>query len=164
MFEPTRHAAARGNPLIKAGVGVAMALGVIVAVAMASHEPSRPAPPAAADTAGGRLSLELLSMRHARDGGTLTVTGLVRNPQAAREVYGVTAVVLAFGRDGGYLASGRADLADPVLHPGEQSAFAVSIPGARDVARYRVSFRTERGVVHHTDRRAAARLAASDGI
>ena len=83
----------------------------------------------------------------------MTVSGLVRNPAAGAAVNGVTAVVFAFDRTGGFVASGRAPLDFSMLAPGEESPFVVAVPNVSDVARYRVSFRTGRGVVRHVDRR-----------
>jgi hypothetical protein len=137
-----------------------MVLAVIVGIAVTTHEAPQPAPEqSAAPAASG--ALELLSMRHARASDGLTVTGLVRNPAGAREVYGVMAVVYAFARDGSLVTSGRAALDEQALRPGEQASFAVRLPGNAEVARYRVTFRTDRGVVRHTDRRTDARLAAA---
>jgi hypothetical protein len=97
--------------------------------------------------------LELMSMRYQHEGTTLTVSGLVHNPNGGSSVNGVTAVVFAFDRDGGFVASGRAPLDFTALAPGDESPFVVSVPNVRDVARYRVSFRTGTGVVRHVDKR-----------
>jgi hypothetical protein len=99
------------------------------------------------------VPLELLALGHGRDGDRLTVRGVVRNPSGGREVDRLTAVVFLYNRDGGFLASGRATIESPALGPGGESAFAVVVPGANDVGRYRVSFRTEDRVVPHVDRR-----------
>ena len=102
-------------------------------------------------------------MRHEREGRALKVSGLVRNPPAGRRLVRVTAVVIAFDRAGTFLASGRAGVDFTALDPGDESPFVVTIPGAGDVGRYRVSFRTDGGALRHVDRRAeqmrfAARL------
>jgi hypothetical protein len=99
-------------------------------------------------------SLELLSMRHVRDGEALTVTGLVRNGGSGSAAQ-LIAVVFAFDRSGNFLASGRAPVDFLALAPGDESPFTVSVPNAGAVGRYRVSFRTEAGVVKHVDRRQA---------
>ena len=149
MFAPERHVAARGHVLIKGAVGIAMTLAVIVAVAMGTREAGSPVHMAAP------ALLELLSMRHTRDGGNLTVSGFVRNPAAGPDIDHVTVVVLAFDQDGGFVASGRAPLEIPTLRPGDESPFMVTIAGV-GIERYRVTFRTDGGVVRHLDRRAAA--------
>jgi len=99
------------------------------------------------------VPLELLALGHERDGDRLIVRGVVRNPGSGREVDRVTAVVFLYNRDGGFLSSGRAAIESPALRPGGESAFTVTIPGAADVGRYRVSFRTENLVVPHIDHR-----------
>jgi hypothetical protein len=168
LFSPPPSAAAHGSPLIKIAVGVAMALVLIVVVASANRG-SDGTERAAANGSTGSAStgtvapLELISMRHTREGDTLTVSGLVRNPRAGRETTRVTAVVLTFSRAGAYINSGRAALDFTTLQPGDESPFIVSIPAASDVGRYRVSFRTEAGVIRHVDRRSSdqTRLAAA---
>jgi hypothetical protein len=39
------------------------------------------------------------------------------------------------------------------LRPGGETTFVVTVPGAGDVGRYRVSFRTDDRIVPHVDRR-----------
>jgi hypothetical protein len=98
--------------------------------------------------------LELLSLRHVRQGDTLTISGLVRNPPDGRMQAGVTAVVFLFDKAGTFPTRGRAPLDYQRLTMGDESPFVVTIPKAGAVARYRVSFRTEKDVVPHIDRRA----------
>jgi len=102
---------------------------------------------------GDVVPVELLALGHDRDGDRLTVRGVVRNPSAGRAVDHMTAVVFLYNRDGGFLTSGRAAIDSTALLPGGESAFVVAIPGASDVGRYRVSFRTDDRVVPHVDRR-----------
>jgi hypothetical protein len=99
------------------------------------------------------VPLELLALGHERAGDRLAVRGVVRNPSAGREVDRLTAVVFLYSRDGVFLTSGRAAIESTALGPGGESAFVVVVPGANDVGRYRVSFRTEDRVVPHVDRR-----------
>ena len=158
LFAPEHSAAAYGTPAIKLAVGIVMALILIVAVA-AGRGGDRPG---AQTPAAGPAPLELMSMRHTREGDTLTVSGLVRNPRAGADVTRVTAVVLAFDRAGTFVASGRAPIDFTTLDPGDESPFVVAVRNVSDVGRYRVSFRTERGAVQHVDRRAGqAGLAAA---
>jgi flagellar basal body-associated protein FliL len=114
--------------------------------AKAAAQAPTPNPPAA-------VPLELLALGHDRDGDRLTVRGIVRNPAVGPAVHRLTAVVFLFKDDGGFVGSGRADIASPSLVPGGESAFIVTVAGATDVARYRVSFRTDDRVVPHVDRR-----------
>jgi hypothetical protein len=94
-----------------------------------------------------------MSMRYERQGTTLTVSGLVKNPPSGVKVNGLTAVVFAFNRNGAFMASGRAPLDFSALAPGDESPFVVHVPNVPDVARYRVTFRSGDTVVRHVDRR-----------
>ena len=150
LFE-TGHPAPHAHPVLKLAIGVVAAIAVIIVLAMAVGGED-PASPEARPTGTPQESLELLSMRHARDGDRLTVTGLVRNPGDA-DARGITAVVFAFDRGGSFVASGRAPLEFARLTAGDESPFVVTVPNVAEVGRYRVSFRTEDGVVRHVDRR-----------
>jgi len=124
-----------------------------------TKNPANPANPAnSANSANPEkrddpVPLELLALGHERDGNRLAVRGVVRNPSVGREVDRVTAVVFLYDRNGGFLASGRAAIESTMLTPGGESTFVVVVPGAADVGRYRVSFRTDDRVVPHLDRR-----------
>jgi hypothetical protein len=149
LFESGRASAMQGRPLLKVAIGFAMAVAIIVLIAMTGN---RQQAARSVGTGVEQAPLELLSMRHARSGESLTVTGLVRNPGEAATAR-LIAVVLAFDRGGDFVASGRAPLEFPLLARGDESPFQVTIPKIPDVGRYRVSFRTESGVVRHVDRR-----------
>lgn len=142
----------RGGGLIRLAVGVAMTVILIagLAVLSSSRSHSTPSAPAAAKSP----ALELLSMRHEREGDALTVTGLVRN-DGSGSADRLIAVIFVFDRSGNFLTSGRAPIDLLSLAPGDESPFKVSVPNASNVGRYRVSFRTESGVVKHTDKRQA---------
>ena len=114
----------------------------------ASNQPVAEAPPQAAPA-----PLELVALGHERDGDRLLVRGVVRNPAAGARVDRLTAVVFLFNRDGGFLTSGRTMIEPSALVPGGESIFVVTIPGAAEVGRYRVSFRTDDRIVPHVDRR-----------
>jgi hypothetical protein len=116
--------------------------------------------PASGSVTGGAATaaapLELLSLRHAEEPGGLAVSGLVQNPRAGAPLSRVIATAIAFGADGGFLASGRAPLDFTTLAPGTESPFVVHIPVTGAVARYRVGFRAEGGdVIAHVDKRGA---------
>lgn len=115
-------------------------------------------PTAAATHAADSTSrpLELVTLRHQRQGETLVITGLVRNPPDAPAIAGLVAVAFAFDKQGTFLTSVRSVLDFPQLKAGEESPFSITIPQADGVGRYRVSFRTDAGIVQHVDRRAAA--------
>lgn len=158
MFERALRTRLQGRPLLKLGVGFAMAVGIIVLVAMSSdRRATSAAEPPAAPTAQSAQKLELLSMRHARAGDNMTVTGLVRNRGEAASA-AIMAVVFVFDRDGGFVASGRAPLEFARIAKGDESPFQVTIPDVKEVGRYRVSFRTESGIVPHVDRRATLQV------
>jgi hypothetical protein len=148
-------AALGGRPLIKfAAIGV-----MTIAIVVGSLVGYRTHGSAATAISSAPAPLELMSMRYQHEGTNLTVSGLVRNPTGGSSVNGVTAVVFAFDRNGGFVASGRAPLDFGALAPGDESPFVVTVPNVSDVARYRVSFRTGAGVVRHVDRRRAPVLA-----
>jgi flagellar basal body-associated protein FliL len=99
------------------------------------------------------LPLELVALGHDRDGDSLTVRGVVRNPAGTAQVERLTAVVFVFNAEGGFTGSGRAAVEAVELVPGAESTFVVTVKGVTDVARYRVSFRTDDRLVPHVDRR-----------
>lgn len=117
------------------------------------------ASPASAATAA-TAPLELVSLSHARQNNKLSVSGLVRNPAAGRTVERLSAVVFLFDRAGTFVTSSRAHVDFLKLGAGDESPFVVSIDAPATVARYRVSFRTDDGVVPHIDRRGDSPVAA----
>jgi hypothetical protein len=161
MFARGAGSMVQSRPLLKVAIGFGMAVVIIVLVAMAGDRRETPAAAAGEAPAPTADALELLSMRHARQGQALTVTGLVRNP-APSAPGAIMAVVFAFDRSGGFVASGRAPLEFATIARGDESPFRVTIPDVGDVGRYRVSFRTDDGVVRHVDRRPAAAEAAGE--
>jgi hypothetical protein len=105
---------------------------------------------------GPNRPLELVSLSHARKDDQLSVSGLVRNPAAGQPVEKLSAVVFLFDRMGTLVTSSRAQVDFLKLGAGDESPFVVSIDAPPTVARYRVSFRTDAGVVPHIDRRGDA--------
>ena len=154
-FLAHEHPPSSRSGVIKAAFAFAGAVALIVTIAMLStNQERRTGAAAATPPASTDGSLELLSMRHDRAGDTLTVTGLVRNGGTAPAAH-LTAVVFTFDRNGNFVASGRAPVEFVSLSPGDESPFRVSVANVGDVGRYRVSFRTEAGIVRHVDRRQA---------
>jgi hypothetical protein len=157
LFAATQpQAGSRWPAIVAGGVFVVAAAGALVVVLSggssgtthASNDaPALAAPPAAT------APLELVALGHERDGDRLTVRGVVRNPEAGAAVDRLTAVVFLFNREGGFLSSGRVIVETSALRPGAESIFVVTIAGAGDVGRYRVSFRTDDRIVPHVDRR-----------
>ena len=109
---------------------------------------------------GPNSPLELVSLRHERVKERLAVSGLVRNPSAGKPVERLSAVVFLFDRQGSFVTSAKTNVDFLKLGAGDESPFVVSLDAPATVARYRVSFRTDDGVVPHIDRRGATPLAA----
>lgn len=97
--------------------------------------------------------LELVSMRHDRAQSKLTVSGLVRNPVAGKPVDHLSAVVFLFDSEGTFVTSSKSMVDFVRLGSGDESPFVVTLDAPATVARYRVSFRTDEGIVPHIDRR-----------
>ncbi len=102
---------------------------------------------------GPNSPLELVSLTHTRQNQKLAVSGLVRNPVSGTPVEKLSAVVFLFDRLGTFVSSSRAHVDFLKLGAGDESPFVVSLDAPATVSRYRVSFRTDDGVVPHIDRR-----------
>ena len=120
LFATASGASVQGRPFMKMGIFAALTIAFLLVVAMANRDRA-PAPAAAGADAA---TLELVSMQHARAGRALTVTGLVRNPRAGVPRSNISAVVFAFDRSGGFVASARA-LDFTNISPGDESPFGV---------------------------------------
>jgi hypothetical protein len=143
-----------GGRSLRLAVGVVAAMVVIGALVMSSRQSaSEPVPEAPAQATLHAAPLELVSMRHERQGGAFVITGFVRNPREGAPVSELTAVGFAFEKDGSYIASGRAPIDFPTLEPGDGSPFVVNVPTRAGVARYRVAFRHGETIVRHLDKR-----------
>ena len=105
---------------------------------------------------GPNSPLELVSLSHARQNDRLAVSGLVRNPVSGKPVERLSAVVFLFDRTGTFVTSSKAHVDFLKIGAGDESPFVVSLDAPATVARYRVSFRTDEGVVPHIDRRGAS--------
>ena len=150
------EAGRRWPAVMAAGVFVvATAVALIIVLSGGSNGTTHASnqPVAAAVPQAVAAPLELVALGHERDGDRLIVRGVVRNPAAGARVDRLTAVVFLFNRDGGFLTSGRTMIEPSALVPGGESIFVVTIPGAAEVGRYRVSFRTDDRIVPHVDRR-----------
>jgi len=141
-----------GGALVVGTIGTLLLFATSGARPAASTGPKpKPAAAAAATTNTGS-ALELVALGHEREDDRITVRGIVRNPAGGQALMNVTAVVLLFNQQGGFLTSGRAAI-QGALAPGGEAPFTVTVPGAAEVGRYRVSFRTGEGIVPHVDRR-----------
>ncbi len=128
---------------------------VVVAAALTGvYLWNRPVGPPAVSAAYVQYApLELVTLRHQRSADALVISGLLRNPHQGGAVGRLSAVAFTFDRGGRFLASGRAPIDFPRLQPGDESPFTVTVPNPSAIGRYRVSFRTESGIVPHVDRR-----------
>ena len=146
--------ASRWPAVVVAGVFVvATAAALVIVFSGGSRGTTHAANPPAAPVPAAAPPLELVALGHERDSDGLIVRGVVRNPPAGTAVDRLTAVVFVFNRDGGFLTSGRVMIEPSALRPGGESIFVVTVPGAADAGRYRVSFRTDDRIVAHVDRR-----------
>jgi hypothetical protein len=128
---------------------LAIVLGGVVFVRMSHRGPS----PAAVHAQAAVAPLELLSLRHDRQGVNLSVAGLIRNPAAGAVLERVTAIVFLFDQQGAFVTSAKAPIDFLKLNVGDESPFVVKVAAPQSVARYRVSFRTDDGTLAHVDRR-----------
>jgi hypothetical protein len=138
-----------------------LVVGTLVTVLLLSNDRgAQPAPVAARAAGATSAPLELLSLRHELTEDRLSITGLVRNPRASRQLAGVNVVVFVFDRSGAFLTSLQGPLDFRTLAAGDESPFVVSLDHIADVGRYRVSFRAADQVVPHVDRRQAPVVAS----
>lgn len=109
---------------------------------------------------GPNSPLELVSLRHERKNEKLAVSGLVRNPANGKPVARLSAVVFLFDKQGAFVTSAKTEVDFLKLGAGDESPFVVSLDAPTTVTRYRVSFRTDDGVMPHIDRRGTTPLAS----
>jgi len=132
-------------------VGAMVVIGSIVTFGWSALTRDVSSPAAASASA---QPLELLSLSHAQEAGSITISGRVQNPRGGQPLVLVDATVLVFGSDGTLQATGRAPLDIVTLAPGEESRFVVRVPVTGPPARYRVAFRGENDrALGHIDRR-----------
>lgn len=147
------------------GPRIALAAGAIALLLGAGFTVWSPARPLAGGTAAaGAAALELLTLRHVAEAGSLTVSGVVQNPKDGLPRRWTIATASALAADGSIVASGQAPIDVTTFGPGEESPFIVRIPvagPAGTVARYRIGFRADDGsVIAHVDRRTAPEAVA----
>jgi hypothetical protein len=108
-----------------------------------------------ADDAGEAGALvELTALTHRQQGGSLAISGTVRNPLGGLDQERLSVLATAFDDEGFVVASGRALLTVERLQPGTESGFAVSLP-TEHARRFRISFVIDDSTVPHHDRRTA---------
>jgi hypothetical protein len=157
--EPSLESAGRQRGLVFAAVILFVVLGGGAYWALSRSDANGNA--AAAAPATAVAPLELVSLRHERHGSRLSLSGLVRNPNAGTALDGLTSVVFLFDAQGGFITSGRAAVDFKRIAAGDESPFVITVEAPPNVARYRVSFRTDAGVVAHVDRRGEQPVAAA---
>lgn len=148
--EPVRESNRHQRWLAAAAAVLAVVLGGVVYLRMSGGDTQ----PVAAQLQAASSPLELLSLRHEREGVNLSVAGLVRNPASGPVIERVTAVVFLFDQQGTFVTSAKAPIDFLKLTAGDESPFVVKVAAPQSVARYRVSFRTDDGTLPHVDRRA----------
>jgi hypothetical protein len=149
---PNLAAIVGGGALVVGTIGVLLLFATSGARPAASTGPQPKPATAAPAEAGASSPLELVALGHEREDDRLTIRGVVRNPAGGHTLTDLTAVVMLFNQQGGFVTSGRGGV-QGTLAPGGEAPFTVTVPGAADVGRYRVSFRTSEGIVAHVDRR-----------
>jgi hypothetical protein len=156
MFGAAEPAAASPRMFLIPMIGLFVVIAALSAIYVWNRS-STHATAAAAESADAPL--ELVALRHQRRGDVMTISGLVRNPHGGRTIQALSAVAFTFDKQGSFLASGRAPLDFPLLQPGDESPFTVTVPNSPAIGRYRVTFRTESGIVPHVDRRSDSQVA-----
>jgi hypothetical protein len=163
MFASEPRNGGAGRLLVAVGVIGAIAalvLGISLLRGRPAAAPTTATAPSAAATGDNRgvappAPLELVALGHERDGNRLIVRGVVRNSSAGSPVEPLTAVVFVFNGEGGFVTSARAEVDANALRSAGETTFAVTVPDAASVSRYRVSFRSGDRIVPHVDRREA---------
>lgn len=152
-------ATATGSPALPRRVlaTVGAAAVVLAAVSFAMLSNSTPIEPGV----GTPQPVELLSLSHAREGEYLAITGSIRNPQAGIERAQLSVAATVFDRDGTVVGMGQTPLPVTVLAPGGETPFAISLPDADLINRYRISFMQGQTSVPHVDRRTTGEQARS---
>jgi hypothetical protein len=155
MFNATQPVVASPRMFLIPLIG----LFVVIAALSGIYLWNRPSAQAVSAAVAPNPSLELLALRHQRRGEVMVISGLVRNPTGGRAMQSLSAVAFTFDKQGTFLASGRALVDFPLLQPGDESPFTVTVPNSSGIGRYRVTFRTDSGIVPHVDRRGDSQVA-----
>src|SRR5688500_98798 len=106
---PRRFAVIGVMAIVVSGVFLGLrALGTLDGGSNSAPASTRATAEASAPVASGPL--ELLSLQHAEENGSLVISGMVQNPRAGTALSGVQATVVLLAADGRTLASNRAPL------------------------------------------------------
>jgi hypothetical protein len=159
---PARSAWPSRIAIAGALIAVLFVAGSVLRGRIATHSPQQN--PIAAEPTSGPVQLDLLSLRHSQQPGSLTITGLVQNPRTGTPLSKITATAMLFGENDTFVASGRTPLDITTLRPGDESGFVITIAldpsTSTTVTRYRVGFRGDDGrIIGHVDRRSTSPIA-----
>jgi hypothetical protein len=161
LFAQRQDPSPWGPRLVVIGSLIAAVAVAFFAVTLAGRHSNAVTTPAVLSPVAENAPLELVALRHSRDAGTLTISGLVQNPKTGLPQSRLIATAFVFGPDGTVLTSSRAPLDISRLAPGDESPFVVAVPVSGEVSRYRIGFRGEDGqVVAHIDKRTPETLAS----
>jgi len=155
IFKATEPSAVSPRVLLIPLVGLFVLIAALSGVYLWNRQPTQ----AVSAAEASNPPLELVALRHQRRGEVMVISGLVRNPHGGRVIQSLSAVAFTFDKQGTFLASGRAPLDFPLLQPGDESPFTVTVPNSPAIGRYRVTFRTESGIMPHVDRRGDSQVA-----
>jgi hypothetical protein len=158
MFNATEPAAVSPRMLLIPVIG----LFVVIAALSGIYLWSRPSGETVTVAEAANAPLELVALRHQRREEVMVISGLVRNPRGGRTIQSLSVVAFTFDKQGTFLASGRALLDFPLLQPGDESPFTVTVPNSPAIGRYRVTFRTDAGIIPHVDRRGDSQVAMQE--
>jgi hypothetical protein len=157
--EPAESGTSSRRLIALASVGVVAVLALATSLWFSGETATAPGQPAAAVATAPAVRrdapVELLALQHSTTPATgFVVNGRLRNPIDGPSLPDLVAVVDVFDRTGRLVSTARAPIGRPVLDAGESSAFAVAVPHARGVARYRIEFRVQgREAIAHVDLR-----------
>ena len=163
---PTTGAGSR-RTLALAAVGVVMVAAVTTFAWMHGTAPVDSTTEAVTDRtpAASRhdLPLELLTLHHSVTSAGFVVSGRLRNPARSEPLHDVVAVVDVYDPDGRVVTTARVPIGSSELGAGESATFSVALPGAPNIARYRVEFQVNgHDPIPHVDLRAAGSASKSE--
>jgi hypothetical protein len=145
LFDTSPGSAVSGRPMMNRHRRRARDRAVVIA-AMANRNHAQPV---AAEADSARSSGFDAT---ARAGSTLTVSGLVRNPRTGAPLTRIAASYSPSIAAAALLADRRRSISRRWNR--DESPFVVTVRDVANVGRFRVSFRTETGILRHVDRRA----------
>jgi len=158
---PPAPGAASRRTVALAVVGLAMMAAVSAFAWMHGASAADSSAPTAAEPRSAAVRhdfpLELLTLYHSVTSAGFVVSGRLRNPVRGAALRDVVAVVDVYDPDGRVVTTARVPIGSSELGAGESATFSVALPGAPNIARYRVEFQVNgHDPIPHVDLRAAA--------